>query len=182
MDNIKLLSKYRKKPIAGLSELQDKPGFSKLNIGLDGIKKIIPHREPFLLVGEIDSIFVDDNEKIIFGSKIIPNDEPILKGHFPGFPVYPGVLQIEMAGQLGLCLTYFVENNTDKISDDAKPVNIQLTKVLGAQFLSPVFPDKKLTIISKMIEYDSFLATAISQVICENKVCSVSMAEVVFMD
>jgi len=58
-------------------------------LDINEIKKIIPHRYPFLLVDKI--IECDDDSKIV-GIKSVTMNEPFFQGHFPDFPVMPGVL------------------------------------------------------------------------------------------
>lgn len=66
------------------------------------IQKIIPHREPFLLIDEIT--YLEPGKKAI-GSKIVTANEDWIPGHFPTNPVMPGVLMIEALAQVGaVCL------------------------------------------------------------------------------
>lgn len=182
MDYEKLLKQNRKKPITSFEELEGKSSFSKLDCGIKDIKKIIPHREPFLLVDRLTGIDLEENNELIIGTRVIPEDDPVFKGHFPEFPVYPGSLQLEMGGQLGLCLTYFVVNNRTDIAEDAQMIQVRATKVLGALFLQPLLPGKEALLISKRLEYDGYFGTVLSQVIFEGKVCTVSISEVIFLN
>ena len=62
------------------------------------IQKILPHRPPFLLV---DRILELEPRKRIVGIKNVTMNEPFFVGHFPGFPILPGVLIIEAMAQTG---------------------------------------------------------------------------------
>jgi 3-hydroxyacyl-[acyl-carrier-protein] dehydratase len=62
------------------------------------IEKIIPHREPFMLIDEV--LEMEPGKKII-AIKYVKPDEYYFKGHFPGNPVMPGVLQVEAIAQAG---------------------------------------------------------------------------------
>lgn len=62
----------------------------------DEILKILPHRHPFLMV---DRIVECNGKDRIVGVKCIAMNEPCFQGHFPGKPVFPGVLQLEAMAQ-----------------------------------------------------------------------------------
>ncbi|KJR97406.1 MAG: hypothetical protein VR68_12860 [Peptococcaceae bacterium BRH_c4a] len=69
-----------------------------MGLDINEIMKIIPHRYPFLL---IDRILELDPGKKAVGLKNVTVNEPFFQGHFPGFPVMPGVLIIEAMAQVG---------------------------------------------------------------------------------
>ena len=67
-------------------------------LDINQIKEIIPHRYPFLLVDKIES--VEPGKKAV-GLKNVTVNEPFFQGHFPDYPVMPGVLIIEAMAQVG---------------------------------------------------------------------------------
>ena len=67
-------------------------------LDINEIKKILPHRYPFLLV---DKIVEFEEDKRIVGIKNVTANEPFFAGHFPDYPVMPGVLIIEALAQVG---------------------------------------------------------------------------------
>jgi len=72
-----------------------------LPLSIEDIKKVLPHRYPFLLV---DRVTACDGMKTIQGYKNVTGNESFFQGHFPGNPVMPGVLVIEAMAQLGAVL------------------------------------------------------------------------------
>jgi len=168
--------KYLKKNILSFSSSNN--ATVALSYQQEDIKKIIPHRKPFLFLERLTQLNLTDN--IIEGESYInPNNEVFL-GHFPNKPVYPGVLQIEMMGQLGLCLLYFIKHNVTQIESGLIPVSGLFTKVHHTAFLSPVYPADKIQIRVKLLEHDEWLGTMVGQIIKNNTICSFSILEVYF--
>ena len=107
------------------------------------IEKMLPHRYPFLMVDKIMEI----KEESIIGVKNITMNEPIFTGHFPGNPVFPGVLQIEAMAQVGgifalskvdephLYSTYFMKINNVKFKQKVVPGD---TVVFELKLISPI--------------------------------------------
>ena len=76
---------------------------------VNDIKKMLPHRYPFLLVDRIYEL----NKESIVGTKCITSNEPFFPGHFPEEPVFPGVLQIEAMAQTGGVLALNIVDNPE---------------------------------------------------------------------
>lgn len=76
------------------------------------IKQIIPHRYPFLLVDKI--IEIDEGKRVV-GIKNVTVNEPFFQGHFPEYPVMPGVLILEALAQTGAIAVLGQEENKGKI-------------------------------------------------------------------
>jgi UDP-3-O-[3-hydroxymyristoyl] N-acetylglucosamine deacetylase/3-hydroxyacyl-[acyl-carrier-protein] dehydratase len=110
---------------------------------INDIERMLPHRFPFLMVDKIMEI----HEESIVGVKNVTMNEPIFTGHFPGNPVFPGVLQIEAMAQVGgifalskvdephLYSTYFMKIDKVKFKQKVVPGD---TLVFELNLLSPI--------------------------------------------
>lgn len=78
---------------------------------IEQIKETIPHRYPFLLVDKI----TEQDETRIAGIKNVSINEPFFQGHFPDYPVMPGVLIVEALAQVGAVAILSKEANKGKI-------------------------------------------------------------------
>lgn len=81
-------------------------------LDVEQIKEIIPHRYPFLLV---DKVIEQEEGKRIVGIKNVTINEPFFAGHFPEYPVMPGVLILEALAQVGAIAVLSKEENKGKI-------------------------------------------------------------------
>ncbi|MBK21584.1 MAG: UDP-3-O-[3-hydroxymyristoyl] N-acetylglucosamine deacetylase [Flavobacteriales bacterium] len=80
-----------------IKEMESQHDVSKTVLDVEGIKKILPHRPPMLMV---DKIIELSPEKVV-GVKNVTVNEDIFRGHFPDQPIFPGVLQVEAMAQVG---------------------------------------------------------------------------------
>ncbi len=99
-------------------------------LDINEIKKIIPHRYPFLLVDKI--IECDDDSQIV-GIKSVTMNEPFFQGHFPEYPVMPGVLIVEAMAQVACILAMRVLKKEGHAS-------VFFTGIDGVKFRKPVVP------------------------------------------
>ncbi len=81
-------------------------------MGREDIEKIIPHREPFLLIDKIIDI---EPGKKIKGVKYVGQEEYYFKGHFPSNPIMPGVLIVEAIAQAGAVALLMLPENKGKL-------------------------------------------------------------------
>ncbi|HEX4606199.1 MAG TPA: 3-hydroxyacyl-ACP dehydratase FabZ [Candidatus Angelobacter sp.] len=107
-----------------------------LPLDIRQIQAILPHRYPFLL---IDRVVEMEREKRIVALKNVTINEPFFAGHFPSFPIMPGVLIIEAMAQAGgVLLLGEVEDRDNKL--------IVFTSIEKARFRRPVVPGDQLRI------------------------------------
>lgn len=99
------------------------------------ILKLLPHRYPFLLV---DRIIEMDGDESGIGIKSVTLNEPFFQGHFPNFPVMPGVLIIEGLAQTAgaLCVS--------NVGQDYKAELVYFMGIDNAKFRKPVLPGDQL--------------------------------------
>lgn len=94
------------------------------------IQSILPHRYPFLLVDRVVELVLDQRA---VGLKNVTANEPCFQGHFPGRPIFPGVLILEALAQLGGILAL-------RSSKVEKTPIVYLTGIDKAKFRKPVVP------------------------------------------
>lgn len=101
-----------------------------MELNVQQIMQMLPHRYPFLLVDRIDEIV--PGEKIV-GTKNVTINEPFFQGHFPGHPIMPGVLIIEAMAQVGgVFATATDDENQGKVT--------YFVGIDKAKFRRPVLP------------------------------------------
>lgn len=95
------------------------------------VLELLPHRYPFLMIDKIKDI---DGDKSAVGIKHVTINEPHFQGHFPDFPVMPGVLLVEGMAQTAGALTAFVQDEL------TPPPVIYMITIDKVKFRKPVVP------------------------------------------
>lgn len=110
---------------------------------IEDIKRLLPHRYPFLLVDRVVS--VDAENKSIRVLKNITANEPQFQGHFPNYFIMPGVLIIEAVAQAAaLCMVSVDEHTYSEYMDHNKAMEVFFTSIKEFKFKKPVVPGDQL--------------------------------------
>ena len=97
---------------------------------IDDLLRLLPHRYPFLM---IDRVIEIDRDQSCIGIKCVTVNEPFFPGHFPGRPVFPGVLLLEGMAQTAGAICGMVNSR-------ARPPSVLLLTIDKAKFRRPVLP------------------------------------------
>ena len=106
----------------------------KKSIDITRIMQLLPHRFPFLLV---DKIIEMDGEQSCIGIKNVTINEPFFQGHFPQYPIMPGVLIVEAMAQTAGAMV--LEHNSEHAGK-----LVFFTQINACKFLKPVRPGDTL--------------------------------------
>lgn len=123
------------------------------------LRRLLPHRPPMLLLDAI--VATDDAGARAIGTRVLDPADPIFGGHFPGDPVYPGALLVELSGQLGLCLGPHLAAG----EVPARPRPVRLLRIHGAEFVAPARPGDALTVLAEQVEDDGWTLRLTTQVL-----------------
>ena len=158
------------------------PGDSTTQVqyGLPVIHRLVHHRDPFLFVDEITAI--DLKQGAIRGRRKIRENDPVFVGHFPGAPIYPGVLQLETTAQLGLCLLHFAVKGHITPEESDTPRDVRALKVHHAQFMAPIGPGAQVEILAQVVEHDDYTAICSGQLIHGDTIVCLAIMEVYLVD
>lgn len=114
------------------------------------IEEILPHRYPFLLIDRIEEI--NETNQTIIGTKCVTANEYFFQGHFPNYPVMPGVLIVEALAQTGAVYLLSQSENKGKLALFAG-----INKV---RFKKQVIPGDVLTLTVTMIRQKASIGVA----------------------
>jgi len=130
------------------------------------IEGLLPHRGSFLLIDRITHI--DPGSATIVCRYDLARARPIFAVHFPGRPLFPGVLQVEAIGQAGSCLSRLLKEVNGSSEGD-----LILTQILAAHFLRPVRPEGDLEVVARILP-DGLFNIVVGQCLQRDEVCAVA--------
>ena len=127
-----------------------------ITLNYNEIIELIPHRHPFLFIDKVEDII--ENESAV-GIKNVTINENFFKGHFPEFPVMPGILIVEAMAQTAACLMSYSKKNIPKQKA------VFLTSIENTKFKKMTTPGKVLRlnieVISNRKNFYKFSGTAV---------------------
>ncbi len=119
-------------------------------LGIEEIKKILPHRYPFLLV---DRVVEYEKSKWIRTIKNVTINEPFFIGHFPQKAVMPGVLVIEAMAQSGGILSFLSLEESEFESSAGGNRMVYFMQIEKARFRKPVVPGDRLEMYVEILKH-----------------------------
>jgi 3-hydroxyacyl-[acyl-carrier-protein] dehydratase len=140
------------------------------NLDILQIQALLPHRYPFILVDRI--LEVEDGKRIV-GLKNVTINEEFFQGHFPGQPIMPGVLLLEVMAQVGGVLARKTAIGQDRPT-------VFLTGIEKAKFRRPVVPGDQLRVeVAVLRRKDPFWKMTGKIVVEDSLVCEAEMTAMV---
>lgn len=130
-------------------------------LNTDQVMQILPHRDPFLFIDSVESVTIP-GRALAPGELVEPKDlqdaevvahyrtkkeHAIFKGHFPDYPILPGVVQVEMMAQSTSFIVFLLHQNPMNLKMD-----VALLAITEAKFRRPVLPEMDLKIVSRVLK------------------------------
>ena len=140
------------------------------------IQEILPHRYPFLLVDRVTDI--QKNETLI-AYKNVSISENIFQGHFPGHPIYPGVMILEGMAQAGGILAF---KSMDMSKEEAAQKVVYFMSIDNAKFRSPVKPGDRLEYRISVIKHKGSIWMLKGEAYVDDKLVSEAELKAMIVD
>jgi 3-hydroxyacyl-[acyl-carrier-protein] dehydratase len=137
------------------------------------VMEMIPHRYPILLVDRILE-FVPGERAV--GLKNVTFNEPHFQGHFPGWPVMPGVLIVEAMAQTSACLVVHT------LGEEAKGKIVYFMSIEEAKFRKPVTPGDALHIHVEKIQNRKNVWKFVGKAMVGEQICAEAVFSAMIMD
>ncbi len=125
------------------------------------VKKILPHRDPFLFIDSVESVRLPNQEMVagkvydikeIMDVEVVAHyrtkkDHAIFAGHFPDYPILPGVVQVEMMAQATSFIVLLLNEDPYSLKMD-----VALLGINEARFRKPVLPEMDLKLVTRLLK------------------------------
>ena len=152
--------------------VKDDNGNVKVLFHID-IINLIPHRYPFLLIDKVTNIIIG---KSVAGIKSVTINEPFFQGHFPNYPVMPGVLILEAMAQTAACLVAFADQSLSTNS------LVFFTGIEKAKFRKPVTPGSTLYLKVNILANKKTLYKFNAQALVDDNIMATSEFSAMLVD
>ena len=141
------------------------------------IQKILPHRYPFLL---LDRVTAMEPRKSIEGYKNVSISEPVFQGHFPGHPIYPGVMIVEGMAQAGGILAF--QSYSEDEQEDIKNKVVYFMSIDKCKFRAPVTPGDQLAYRLRVIKHRGAIWQLDAKAFVEDKLVAQAELKAMIVD
>lgn len=165
------MGRARRRPLFRADELS-----VKLDCGRPGIERMLPHRGGFLLLDRI--VATDGSARQALGRRRLDPNDPVFADHFPGDPVYPGVLLVEMMGQLALTLPAL----GDGAPRAEQPPRVRFIRLHDARFIGAALPGDELTVLAELIDDNGYTFLAGGQVMRGAEILAAAVFEALLLE
>lgn len=136
------------------------------------LERIVGHH---LLVDAVTA--VDLHERAVRGRCHVRRDDPVFAGHFPGQPIYPGVLQLETMRQAMVCLMHFCATGPMSVASDVTPRAARVSRIHHAVFQAEILPDDNLDVLATVLESGGRTTVCAGQILRGDIVCALAVTE-----
>ncbi len=140
------------------------------------IQEILPHRYPFLLVDRVTGLEKNEN---LTAYKNVSISENVFQGHFPGHPIYPGVMILEGMAQAGGILAF---KSMDMSKEEAAQKVVYFMSIDKAKFRAPVKPGDQLEYRISVIKHKGAIWMLKGEAFVDDKMVSEAELKAMIVD